>query len=261
VKAVSEFGAAAARGLSGVLFDLDDTVLDHGRLGVPALSAMYRLAEAGLILVGVTGRPASWGQVLVRQWPVSGMVTENGIIALRRIDNQVHVLDRASAEERASRSARLAELVAELRARFTELTPSDDVAGRVADYSFDIAEARIVPPGVVQAATELARARGARVVQSSIQLHVCYDGDDKASGVLRFLRLCHGFDPSAARHRFAFIGDSENDAPCFAAFEHSFGVANLRGRPSIGPRYRASRSMGAGFEEIAQTLLAARAAS
>jgi hydroxymethylpyrimidine pyrophosphatase-like HAD family hydrolase len=186
------------------------------------------------------------------------MVTENGIIALVQRERRVQVLDRASPAERAARSQRLALLVAELQARFPELQPSDDLGSRLADYTFDIAESRQVDAAVVQAAMDLARDRGARVVRSSIHLHLSYDGDDKASGVLRFLRLEHGVDASAARHRFAFIGDSENDAPCFGAFEHTFGVANLRGRPSLLPGYRASQPMGAGFAEIAQVILDGR---
>ena len=258
MKPASRFPAAAARRLAGVLFDLDDTLLDRGRLTVAALTALYRLAEAGLILVGVTGRPAGWGQVLARQWPVSGMVTENGIIALVQREHRVHVLDRATPEQRAERRQRLDALVSELRSRFSELVPSDDVAGRVADFSFDIGESRQVDAGVVKAATELAHERGARVVRSSIQLHLSYDGDDKASGVLRFLHAVHGVDVTSARHRFAFVGDSENDAPCFGTFEHSFGVANLRGRPSLEPAYRASQPMGAGFAEIAGVILDGR---
>ena len=43
-----------------------------------------------------------------------------------------------------------------------------------------------------------ARERGARVVRTSIQLHVSYDVDDKASGVMRFLREEHGVEPTAA---------------------------------------------------------------
>lgn len=259
MKPVASFPRDAARALRGVLFDLDDTVLDHGRLTLAALGALYALAESGLLLVGVTGRPSSWGQVLVRQWPVAGMLTENGSIALVKRHNRVEVLDRVSSVERQERRERLAELVSELRARFSELEPSDDVSGRVADYSFDIAESRQVAPEVLRAASDFARERGARVVQSSIQLHVSFESDDKASGVLRFLGAEHGVDATAARYRFAFVGDSENDAPCFAAFEHGFGVANLRGRSSILPRYRARAAMGAGFAEIASALLAARA--
>jgi hydroxymethylpyrimidine pyrophosphatase-like HAD family hydrolase len=245
--------------LLGVCFDLDDTLLDDGRLTVGALDALYRLEAAGLILVGATGRPAAWGQVLARQWPVAGMVTENGIITLVKRNGRIETLDRVTPSERSERRQRLAALVAQVRERF-ELEPSDDVMGRVADYSFDIAESRVVEPVVVRAATDFAREHGARVVQSSIQLHLSFDADDKASGVVRFLCLVHGIDATAATFRFAFIGDSENDASCFAAFHHSFGVANLRGRPSLWPRYRASAAKSAGFIEITNALLAARGA-
>jgi HAD superfamily hydrolase (TIGR01484 family) len=258
VKKPSSLSPAHAQRLLGVCFDLDDTLLDDGRLVVGALDALYRLQAAGLILVGATGRPAAWGQVLTRQWPVAGMITENGIIALVASKGRVEMLDRASIAERRERSARLAQLVAQVRERFPELEPSDDVMGRLADYSFDIAESRVVEPSIVRAATDFARERGARVVQSSIQLHLSFDPDDKASGVVRFLRLVHDIDVTAATFRFAFIGDSENDASCFAAFHHSFGVSNLRGRPSLLPRYCASAPKSAGFIEITDALLAAR---
>jgi hypothetical protein len=75
VQRLSSLPPEGARALLGVCFDLDDTLLDDGRLAVGALDALYRLSGAGLILLGATGRPAAWGQVLTRQWPVSGMVT------------------------------------------------------------------------------------------------------------------------------------------------------------------------------------------
>ena len=57
--------------------------------------------------------------------------------------------------------------------------------------------------------------------------------------------------------RYAYIGDSENDASCFAAFRHSIGVRNLSGRPSLTPRYITTRERGAGFVEAAEALLKA----
>jgi hydroxymethylpyrimidine pyrophosphatase-like HAD family hydrolase len=258
VKPLSSFSPESARALRGLVFDLDDTLLDDGRLTTGALDALYRLEAAGLILLGATGRPAAWGQVLTRQWPVSGMVTENGIVALAKRDGRIEVLDRVDRDTRAARRRELMALVAEMQHEFSDLEPSDDVMGRLADYSFDIAESRVLPADRVLAASDFARSRGARVVQSSIQLHVSLDADDKASGVVRFLRLMHGIDATAATYQFAFIGDSENDASCFAGFHHSFGVGNLRGRPSLWPRYRATREKSQGFIEITDRLLAAR---
>src|SRR5262249_46338933 len=67
--------------LRGVVFDLDDTLLDSGCLTESAYSALFRLRETGLRLVACTGRPAGWGEILQRQWPIDAIVTENGAIA------------------------------------------------------------------------------------------------------------------------------------------------------------------------------------
>ena len=61
--------------------------------------------------------------------------------------------------------------------------------------------------------------------------------------------------------RWAFAGDSANDAACFAALRTTFGVANVRAfvpRLSVPPRYVTEAERGDGFAEIARTLLARR---
>ncbi len=247
-----------AQAVRGLLFDVDDTVLEHGALQVEALQALYRLRSAGLSLIAVTGRPASWGHVLLRQWPLEGVVAENGAVALEQSGGRIQLLDRLSTHERHRVRARLGELVADLRRRYPALTPADDVAGRHADYSFDIAEASQATESTVREASAWARAAGARVVRSSIQLHVSFDVDDKASGVLRFLHHRAGVDATAARRRFAFIGDSENDAACFAAFQTTFAVRNVRGCFTIGPRYVATLPYGRGFAQVAAALIGKR---
>jgi hypothetical protein len=91
-----------------------------------------------------------------------------------------------------------------------------------------------------------------------VHLHATFDEDDKASGAVEFLSRAFGVDPGAALRTFAFVGDSGNDAACFAAFDASFGVANVAahvGRLSVPPRYVADHAMGAGFAEIARLLV------
>lgn len=243
------------RRLKGLLFDLDDTVLDHGQLSIEAYAALFRLKKSGLLLVGVTGRSAAWGQLLARQWPVDGMVTENGIIALKKEDNRIRIYDRVSEAERKERRAQLMTLGEEIQSRWPDLTPADDAFGRIADTAFDIAESKTVPRDVVQAAARFASERGAKVVISSIQLHLSLDHDDKATGVLRFLNQAFQQDPTEARARFAFIGDSQNDAACFAGFETSVGVSNLQGRPTLTPRFITRGARGRGFVEFAELLV------
>ncbi len=247
-----------ARALSGLCFDLDDTLLDHGQLTEAAYSSLFRLREAGLALVAVTGRPAGWGALLVRQWPIDGAVTENGAILLRRDGGTVAQLDRASADERRARRLRVAGLVADMRERFPVLQAADDVDARVSDFTFDIGERVRAPEDVVSAARSYARARGARTTRSSVHLHVSFDGDDKASGTVRLLSLLRNVDPTAARARYAFIGDSQNDEACFNAFRTTIGVQNVTGRFTVAPRFVTAAPRGAGFAEAARVLVERR---
>lgn len=260
MKPISELPVAVARRLRGVLFDIDDTVLDHGRLSTASLAALHRTRAEGLLTVGVTGRPVAWGQVLVRQWPVDAMITENGALWAVESGRRVRVVDRLSEPERERRRESLLTLVGELRRRFPDVMPADDASSRLSDYTFDIGETVTVPSDRVAEVASFARSRGARVTRSSIHLHVTYDAEDKATGVLRYLSSVHGIDPTASRHLFAFIGDSENDAPCFAAFDTTVGVANFRGRPSVPPKYITHGRMGAGFAEFVDHVLRGRAA-
>ena len=61
------------------------------------------------------------------------------------------------------------------------------------------------------------------------------------------------------RRHYAFIGDSENDASCFAEFETTIAVANwTKGSWGPGPRYVTSQPMGSGFAEAARVLSSCR---
>ncbi len=242
----------------GLLFDLDDTLLTRGELTETAYAALFRLRDTGLRLVATTGRPAGWGEVLAAQWPVDAVVTENGAVALYRVGRRVERLDAVDAEERRRRRRAVAHLVDEIRARWPELELADDAPARVSDLTLDVGEHRAVGPGIVAAATALVRDRGARAVRSSIHLHVTHDDDDKASGTLRAVRRILGVEPAVARARFAFVGDSDNDASCFAAFRTTIAVANLSGCPAAPPRFITTRPMGAGFAEAAAVLAARR---
>jgi HAD superfamily hydrolase (TIGR01484 family) len=259
MRPLSQLDGEEARNLHGLLFDLDDTLLDHGRLTELAYSALHRLRESGLRLVIVTGRPSGWGEVLVRQWPVEGAVTENGALAVYDTGEALRRLDPVGDEERQKRRQRVAQVVAELRERFPELHPADDVELRRSDFTFDIGEHRRVAPETVDRARELARGLGAHTIQSSVHLHVSFDAEDKASGSVRLLARRWNVDPTVARFRWAFIGDSENDAACFAGFKTTFAVRNFRGRPSVGPRFVSDSERGAGFAEVAARLVALRA--
>jgi len=233
-----------------VLFDLDDTLLTHGVLTREAYGALWDLSEAGLSLVAVTGRPAGWADVLARQWPVAGVIAENGAIA---VGKRAPILGPTP--------ERPFEVVERVRAaRFPHVRYADDNAARRTDVTLDVGEHAHLDLPTIEALRGALVAEGLRVTVSSVHLHGTRSGDDKASGALHFLRGL-GIDAGAARARAVFVGDSGNDAACFAAFPLSVGVDNVRAwvpRLSVPPAFVTEGARGAGFVELAETLLRAR---
>jgi HAD superfamily hydrolase (TIGR01484 family) len=258
VKPIQSLSATEAARLRGVAFDLDDTLLDHGRLLEQTYSALFRLVDDGLTLYGVTGRPAGWADVLARLFPVQAVVAENGAVVCARRGERVVLEDSVDAATRRERDARLEQLLRGFAERFRDIEPADDVRARISDRTFDIGEHRQVAPERVAEAAAYLREHGARTFVSSVHLHATFDYADKASAAVRLLAQDSGLDATAVRHAFAYLGDSENDASCFACFAVSIGVSNLRGRATLRPRYVTSAAMGAGVAEAAGVILSLR---
>ena len=262
MRALADFAREPPRPLRGLLFDLDDTLLTKGRLTKEAYDALWSMHDVGLALVAVTGRPSGWGEVLVRQWPIEGAVTENGAVHVVREGEGVALRERCSPEERHVRRMRLGKLVARVREIVPEARLSDDVAARRSDVTWDIGERVRLPVDRVDLIAREIVAEGARTTRSSVHLHATFDEDDKASGAVDFLGRVLGVDAGAALATFAFVGDSGNDAACFAAFETTFGVANVAQhvhRLRVPPRYVTPSAMGRGFAELARVLVSQRA--
>lgn len=265
MKPLSSLARDEARALRGVLFDLDDTVLSHGLLTREAFGAICDLHDAGLELVAVTGRPSGWGEVVARQWPIDGAVTENGAVHVVRDGKGVQLIFDGSAEGAeksvAARRAKLDALVARVAREMPIVKLADDNHGRRADVAWDIGERVTLSDDEIAHLARIVVEEGARTTRSSVHLHATYERDDKASGVVRFLHARFGVDTGAALHRYAFCGDSGNDAACFSAFRTTFGVANVRAfidEVSVPPKYIAPSERGAGFAEIARAILSLR---
>jgi hydroxymethylpyrimidine pyrophosphatase-like HAD family hydrolase len=254
--------------LRGLFFDLDDTLLTHGVLTRAAYGALWDLRDAGVRLVAVTGRPSGWGEVIVRQWPIDGVVAENGAIALLRQTGAgaggsggVIRRDGCDETERQRRRMQLGDLVARARTVVPEARLTDDVHARVSDVTWDIGERMRLPADRVDLLAKMIVDAGARTTRSSVHLHASFDVEDKASGAVAFAQAVFGEDSGATLASYAFIGDSGNDAACFGAFRTTFGVANVASwvpRLSVVPRYVSEGARGEGFAEVAAALIQAR---
>jgi HAD superfamily hydrolase (TIGR01484 family) len=261
---LTDFPVEARRGIRGVFCDIDETLTTGGRLTAEAYAAMERLERVGVQVVPITGRPAGWCDHIARMWPVAAVVGENGAFYFR-YDRVARAMRRAFADDDTARAANRERLRA-IGAEIVQAVPGCAIAAdqhyRETDLAIDYCEdvARL-PRAAVDRIVALMQARGLTAKVSSIHVNGWFGAYDKLAATRRLMREEFGVDLDAVRGSYVFVGDSPNDAPMFAFFSHSIGVANVRdfaGRLAHEPRYVASASAGAGFQEVAECLLAVR---
>src|SRR5262249_35430405 len=143
----AELDRATARGLAGLLTDVDDTLTTDGRLGARAYRALCDAKAAGLRVVAVTGRPGGWAEVLAALWPVDAVVAENGGLYVLADGTRVFWDGEA---ERAAQRARLDAIAADATARLPFARVVDDRDLRRVDLAFDVGERARLPPSQIE---------------------------------------------------------------------------------------------------------------
>jgi HAD superfamily hydrolase (TIGR01484 family) len=261
MRPVAELPPAICRDLLGVFCDIDDTLTTEGRLNADAYAALERLDRAGLAMVPITGRPAGWCDMIARFWPVAGVVGENGAFYFRYDKAERHMVRRfaASEPERRENRSRLEALGRTILAAVPGAAISADQLYREADLAIDVCEdVEALPRQEVERIVSLFEEAGAVAKISSIHVNGWFGHYDKLSMARLFAGDVLGLDLDQARQRFVFAGDSPNDAPLFGFFPYAAGVANVldfAGRMAAEPAFVATARGGAGFVEIADTIL------
>ncbi len=261
MRPLAELAPDACHQLLGVVFDIDDTITEDGRILEASYAALWRLHQAGLHLVAVTGRPLGWCDVLAQLAPIDVAVGENGAGWVYRRGRKLVEGYWDDQSARSHQRARIDQLVRKVAIELPQIRLADDQTHRRIDVAFDVAETVQLPAATVNHLCELIRAAGANVLVSSVHAHAFYGQHDKATGVGRAVAEVLNRDVAAAPDRWLFVGDSGNDAPAFAYFPVSVGVANVRAhlpRLPVPPAFVTSRSHGHGFAELADHILRAR---
>ena len=256
-----DFPPALRSRIRFVLTDIDDTLTVEGRLPSAALAAMEALQVEGIRVIPITGRPAGWCDHMARMWPIDGLVGENGAFYfaydVRR--RRMRRCYRKRADERRADRRRLADLEATILALVPGCRVSADQAYREADLAIDFCED--VPPLPVAAVNAIKRCfeqAGARAKISSIHVNGWFGDYDKLAMTRRLFRDLFAKNLDAAQDEMIFVGDSPNDAPMFAHFTHSVGVANVRrfeDRMEDLPAWVTDSEGGQGFAEMVAILL------
>jgi HAD superfamily hydrolase (TIGR01484 family) len=262
---LAEFPLAGRAAICGVFTDIDETLTTDGRLTRGAYAALASLKDAGLLVVAVTGRPAGWCDHIGRMWPVDAVVGENGAFWMW-FDATAHKLRTRfvqSEDGRADGRRRLEAVRAQVLRDVPGAAIASDQPYRLADLAIDFREdVPALPQEDVDRIVAIFEAHGAHAKVSSIHVNGWFGAYDKLSTTRLMMQEVFGVDLDAERRRHLFVGDSPNDAPMFGYFPDAVGVANVRNfadRMESLPRWITTQRSGAGFAELADALLAARA--
>lgn len=260
-----------------VLTDIDDTLTTDGQLESQAYSALWRLHDAGLKVIPITGRPAGWCEMIARMWPVAGVVGENGGFYFRyaaSMSDNGAIEPHLSQNEKIKKMQRwffadekfIKESKLKLSAIENEVLSSvkgsaiaSDQFCRLMDLAVDFCEdVAPLPETDVSKIVNIFEKHGAHAKVSSIHVNGWFGDYDKLSTSFRFLKNEFGLSEQDILSKCVFVGDSPNDEPMFSKFPHSFGVANVKkfaARMKSLPTYVSNAEGGDGFAEITERIL------
>jgi HAD superfamily hydrolase (TIGR01484 family) len=254
---LADWPRPARAGLLGLMTDIDDTLTRDGAIEPAALAALHALAEAGVPVIAITGRPAGWSEPFARDWPVAAIVAENGATAW--IGGRLEfVQDEAT---RAANTRRLQAVSARILRELPGTRLAEDSASRITDIAIDHSEFTQLDTATIERVVALMKAEGMNATVSSIHINGWYGSHDKPSGAAWMLQRLWGRELAAEAGRWAYVGDSTNDQAMFGRFEHSIGVANLmrfERELHTWPAWITQAERGEGFADVARAVLAAR---
>ncbi len=263
MKPLSEFKSA----VHTVFTDIDDTLTDEGVLRPEAYASLWKLHEAGVRVIPVTGRPAGWCEMIARFWPVHGVIGENGGFYFRYLGNPANgasekkmkrhfvVDEKTMAKNREALDQVRYEVLRNVRG----CAVASDQFSRLMDLAIDFAEdVGPLPESDIDKIVSIFAKHGAIAKVSSIHVNGWFGKYDKLSMTKIYCEKELGFEFAEEIGSLAFCGDSPNDEPMFEAFTNSFAVANIvnfADRLKFKPAFVSEKTGGHGFVQIANRFL------
>lgn len=258
MKALDTLTAGEVASLRYVLTDVDDTITTQGKLRPEGLKALWKLHDAGLKVICVTGGSAGWGDTYLRQWPVEAVLSESGAVCLYRENGVIrHYVHPSIVKDGYQKRAKA--LIDRVLTLVPEAKLSSDQFARIYDIAFDHgSEPPYLNKDQIATVVSICRELGAGTAVSSIHVNAWFGEFDKRRGTEAFFRDVLGLEGAVLQDVCCYCGDAPNDQVMFSHFPLSFGVGNIRkhsqGMQSL-PQFVARKEGGAGFFEIAEALL------
>ncbi|WP_081960841.1 HAD hydrolase family protein [Nitrincola sp. A-D6] len=127
--------------------DVDDTLTWQGKLPSQTLLALEQLAAAGIQVIPVTGACAGWCDCMVRTWPVTAVIGENGAFWMQKnAQGQIETHYRLAEPLRTRQFQQLCEIQQQLLKRYPFARATADQAYRETDIAWTFASSITIHP-------------------------------------------------------------------------------------------------------------------
>ena len=249
-----------AKKIKYLFTDIDDTLTKDGLLQQEAYSALWKLHKQNIQVIPVTGRPAGWCELIARQWPVRGVIGENGGFYFYYQNKKMHRKFVFTEEVRVENQKKLKKIEHEVLSSISGSALASDQFCRLMDLAIDFCE-DVTPlsPKDIQKIVSIFEAHGAVAKVSSIHVNGWFGNYDKLSMCQEYCKDVLGFELDSNNEAVVFVGDSPNDEPMFKFFKNSVGVANVTEfKLNSPPKFITHKKRGKGFAELADWILASQ---
>jgi HAD superfamily hydrolase (TIGR01484 family) len=257
MKNLKEFSSTQ---ITTLFTDIDDTLTTHGRLPPESYEALWKLQRIGLRIVPLTGRPAGWCEMIARQWPVHGVIGENGAFYFRYQNNKMQRYFVVPESQRIADKEKLQRIQSEVLSSVRGTAVASDQFCRLFDLAIDFCED--VPPldtTAIKKIVTIFEKHGATAKVSSIHVNGWFGEYDKLTTCKIYCQRELGMDDEfSLLSECAFIGDSPNDEPMFGFFTNSFAVANIqdfKDQLRHFPKFVSNQNSALGFVEFSERLI------
>ena len=260
MKAIQEIENHEASKIKYVLCDIDDTITTDGKLTAEAYSTMQKLSDSGIHVIPVTGRPAGWCDMIIRQWPVKAVIGENGAFVYYVHDGDVKMFVHPSVAQ-GDIQGRLEKVKQACLKGVEGCCVSKDQFCRIYDLAIDFNEDVHIGLEAGNKIKNICERMGAVAKVSSIHVNTWFGDYNKVAMAEMFLKKV--LNETEIKQKVFYCGDSPNDEPMFEYFEYSCAVANIK--PFIKdlthlPTYVTNRESGQGFIEAIDVLFSRKEA-
>ncbi len=245
-----------------LLTDVDDTITTEGKLLPQTLESLWKLHDAGIIIIPVTGGSAGWADTYIRQWPIDSVITESGALAYYTEPDGRRGTFYHPSIDKDGYALRSEELIGRVLKEVPGSKLSSDHFCRIFDIAFDHhSEPPYLDKLGIDSIIRICDELGASYGVSSIHVNCWFGTYHKLDMVKLFMEKIYHVDFEDLPSQSAYCGDSTNDISLFRKFPLSVGVGNLFTADWAEedlPSYGSEKLGGIGFAEFADLLISCK---